>query len=81
MHGTTYVHLAPLTVTDKQLQPLRFNQQQAAEVAKGKTLHSTKVMALEAARLHTVCLPAAAATVAVKVGCPPHQPCCSQLVV
>jgi hypothetical protein len=27
MHGITYMHLAPLTVTDEQLQPLRFNQQ------------------------------------------------------
>jgi hypothetical protein len=27
MHGTTYVHDAPLTVTDEQLQPLRSNQQ------------------------------------------------------
>jgi hypothetical protein len=30
MHGTTYMHLAPLTVTDKQLQPLRINQQRAS---------------------------------------------------
>jgi hypothetical protein len=27
MHGTTYMHHAPLTVTDEQLQPLRSNQQ------------------------------------------------------
>jgi hypothetical protein len=27
MHGITYMHLAPFTVTDKQLQPLRYNQQ------------------------------------------------------
>jgi hypothetical protein len=26
MHGITYMHLAPLTVTDEQLQPLRSNQ-------------------------------------------------------
>jgi hypothetical protein len=25
MHGITYMHVAPLTVTDKQLQPLRSN--------------------------------------------------------
>jgi hypothetical protein len=27
MHGTTYMHHAPLTVKDEQLQPLRSNQQ------------------------------------------------------
>jgi hypothetical protein len=31
MHGTTYMHLAPLTVTDEQLQPLRSNQQQLCQ--------------------------------------------------
>jgi hypothetical protein len=38
MYGTTYMHHAPLTVTDEQLQPLRSNQQLLAGQKRGDHL-------------------------------------------